>query len=487
MKVMDSFRIVWRNLWRMKLRTALTSVGVMIGTAAIVAMMALSLGLKESAVKSLENFGNLTEMDVEPLRWYEENGEWVDVPEDQVKKLNMQAVQELKKIPGIAAVMPIKELREEAKLKVGRREGYVQLIGVDVNESAAYRKNDIEKGTYLTGSPQEVVVSYEVPRELRDVEKEKREERRRKVGGGQSVQQEMPPDIGGGESIGFNIVDRSATLILSREYRIDDEPKYEKKEMRVRVVGQLKKAEERGYRGSSSSVYVPISVVKELSDWVTRGREEESGEGSTRRTRAEAKKDSFEFDRITVKVESREKVEGVVAALKEKGYEVWSPARELETINQFFFVIQMVLGGIAAISLLVATIGIVNTMIMSILERTKEIGIMKVIGATVLNIRWLFLMESGFIGLIGGMAGLGMAWGAVELVNYFGASGGLLENLGMGYGGGDPEAEPSKLAVIPSWLALFAIGFSFIIGVLAGIFPAIRASRLSALQAIRSE
>ncbi|MFG0215941.1 ABC transporter permease [Brevibacillus porteri] len=486
MKVIDSFRIVWRNLWRMKLRTALTSVGVMIGTAAIVAMMALSLGLKESAVKSLENFGNLTEMDVEPLRWYEEKGEWIDVPEDKVKKLNMQAVQELKKIPGIQAVMPIKELREQAKLKVGRREGYVQLIGVDVNESAAYRKDDIEKGSYLTGAPQEIVVAFDVSREMRDVEKEKREERRRKAGAGRHEMSQMPPpDIGGGEALAFNLVDRAGTLILSREYRIDDEPKYEKKELRVKVVGQLKKSEE---RNSSAAVYVPINVVKELNEWVTRSRGDEVEEGASRRSRDKAKKDTFEFDRITVKVESREKVEGVVKALKEKGFEVWSPARELETINNFFFVIQMVLGGIAAISLLVATIGIVNTMVMSILERTKEIGIMKVIGATVLNIRWLFLMESGFIGLIGGLAGLGMAWGAVELVNYFGASGGLLDSLNMGYGGGgDPEAAPTKLAVIPSWLALFAIGFSFIIGVLAGIFPAIRASRLSALQAIRSE
>lgn len=483
MKVMDSFRIVWRNLWRMKLRTALTSVGVMIGTAAIVAMMALSLGLKENAVKSLENFGNLTEMDVEPMYYDQEKGEMI--PDDQRKRLNMEAVQELKKIPGIAAVMPVKRLNEQAKLKVGRREGYVELVGVDVNESAAYRKNDVEKGTYLTGSPQEVVVAFDVPRAMRDVEKEKREARRRNADNGrQSGMSVMPPDMGGGgESAAFNIVDKAATLILTREYRIDDEPKFEKKELRVRVVGQLQKSENFRY---STAVYVPLGVVKELNDWVNRGRSDEGSEGSSRRTREQATKDTFEFDQMTVKVESREQVESVVKALKEKGYEVWSPARELETINQFFFVIQMVLGGIAAISLLVATIGIVNTMIMSILERTKEIGIMKVIGATVFNIRWLFLMESGFIGLIGGLAGLGMAWGAVELVNYFGASGGIMDSLNMGYGGG-PEGEQSKLAVIPVWLALFAIGFSFIIGLLAGIFPAIRASRLSALQAIRSE
>lgn len=483
MKVLDSFRIVWRNLWRMKLRTALTSVGVMIGTAAIVAMIALSLGLKENAVKSLENFGNLTEMDVEPMYYIPEEDRVI--PDDERKKLNMEAVQELKAIPGIAAVMPVKRLNEQAKLKVGRREGYVELIGVDVNESAAYRKNDIEKGVYLSGSPQEVVVAYDVAREMRDVEKEQREARRRNADtANKGPRAFAPPDMeGGGAPAPLNLVDKAATIILTREYRVDDEPKYEKKEMRVRVVGQLQKSDNHRY---STAVYVPISVIKELNDWVNRGRGDET-EGSGRRTREQAKQDHFEFDQLTVKVESREKVEGVVLALKEKGYEVWSPARELETINKFFFVIQIVLGGIAAISLLVATIGIVNTMIMSILERTKEIGIMKVIGATVLNIRWLFLMESGFIGLIGGLTGLGLAWGAVELVNYFGAAGGLMDSLNMGYRGGGPEQGEAKLAVIPVWLALFAIGFSFIIGLLAGIFPAFRASRLSALQAIRSE
>lgn len=482
MKIVDSFRIVWRNLWRMKLRTALTSVGVMIGTAAIVAMIALSIGLKENAVKSLESFGNLTELDVEPAYYIPEEDRMI--PEDERKKLNLEAVAEMKAIPGIEAVMPIKRLQEQAKLKVGRREGYVELVGVDVNESAAYRKNDVEKGEYLSGSPQEVVVAYDVPRQLRDEEKEKREARRRNADAGRKgPMSEPPPDMGGGAPAAINLVDKAATIVVTREYRVDEEPKFEKKEMRVRVVGQLQQSDNQRY---SSTVYAPLSVVKELNDWVMRSRGDESGEGSPRRTREQDKQNGFEFDQITVKVESREKVESVVQALKQKGYEVWSPARELEAINKFFFVIQIVLGGIAAISLLVATIGIVNTMVMSILERTKEIGIMKVIGATVLNIRWLFLMESGFIGLIGGLTGLALAWGAVELVNYIGQAGGLMDSLNMGFGRG-PEGEATRLAVIPGWLALFAIGFSFIIGLLAGIFPAIRASRLSALQAIRSE
>jgi acetoin utilization transport system permease protein len=484
-KLLDSFRIVWRNLWRMKLRTALTSVGVMIGTAAIVAMIALSLGLKENAVKSLENFGNLTELDVEPAYWNYEKDE--PIPDDQRKKLNMEAVRVIKGIPGVAAVMPIKRIHGETKLKVGRREGYVEVVGVDVHESAAYRKDDVEKGSYLSGSPQEIVVAYRVPTILRDVEKERREARRRsadaKRGGGMEI---MRPGFNGGDAPqSFNLVDKTATIVLTREYRIDDEPHFEKKEIRVRVVGQLRQDDNHRY---GHAVYAPLSLVKEINDWLNRTRGDEFGDGggSTRRNRETAKQDSFEFDEMTVKVESREKVESVVQALKERGFEVWSPARELEQINKFFFIIQIVLGGIAAVSLLVATIGIVNTMIMSILERTKEIGIMKVIGATVYNIRWLFLMESGFIGLIGGLAGLGIAWGAVELVNHFGEAGGIMDSLNIGFGGPEGE-EKLRLAIIPTWLSLFAIGFSFVIGLLAGIFPAIRASRLSALQAIRSD
>ncbi|MCK9911213.1 FtsX-like permease family protein, partial [Microbacteriaceae bacterium K1510] len=102
----------------------------------------------------------------------------------------------------------------------------------------------------------------------------------------------------------------------------------------------------------------------------------------------------------------------------------------------------------------------------------------------VYNIRWLFLIESGFIGLIGGLTGLGLAYGAVELVNYLGKGSGALDK--MGFGGG-PDGGAAQIAVVPLWLALFAIGFAFLIGLLAGIFPAFRASRLSPLQAIRSE
>jgi len=486
MRGLDSFRIVWRNLWRMKLRTILTSVGVMIGTAAIVAMISLSLGLKENAVKSLESWGNLTQMEIAPA-FRSPDGNTFIPPEEQ-KKLDKEAVQILKQIPEITQVMPTKRLHAESKLKIGRREGYVELIGVEPRESAASKKADLEKGTYLTGAKNEIVVSYEVLQQLVDVEKERREARKRNAQRNTRTAEMMPQGMG--ESAGemkLDAVGKAAVIILTRQYTVDDEPKFEKKEIRVRVVGQEQKLDNPRY---GPVAYVPLDMVKELNEWVNQGREEELQESgsSVRKTRAKANEDKNNtiYDEITVKAASREVVETVVRKVQEKGFEVYSPARELEQINQFFFVIQMILGGIAAVSLLVASIGIVNTMIMSILERTKEIGIMKVIGATVYNIRWLFLIESGFIGLIGGITGLGLAYGAVALINALAKNSGALEEFGFGRGPG-PEEQLAQIAVVPIWLALFAIGFAFVIGLLAGIFPAFRASRLSALQAIRSD
>ena len=138
--------------------------------------------------------------------------------------------------------------------------------------------------------------------------------------------------------------------------------------------------------------------------------------------------------------------------------------------------IQAVLGGIGAITLLVAAIGIINTMIMSIYERTREIGIMKVIGATFGDIRLLFLTEAGLIGLFGGILGLALSFGLSHLLNLFGAD----------YMGSMTGLATAKLSVIPPWLVLFALIFSIMIGVLAGLYPANRAVKLSPIEAMRN-
>ena len=145
--------------------------------------------------------------------------------------------------------------------------------------------------------------------------------------------------------------------------------------------------------------------------------------------------------------------------------------------------IQLVLGGIGAVSLVVAALGILNTMIMSIYERTREIGVMKVLGCEVRHIRAMFLMEAGIIGLLGGILGLGVSYGASALINFFASSGGsgaLGGILGM-------AGSVSTISVIPPWLAAGSVVFAVCVGVVSGILPANRAVKISALTAIRQD
>ena len=141
---------------------------------------------------------------------------------------------------------------------------------------------------------------------------------------------------------------------------------------------------------------------------------------------------------------------------------------------------QMIFGGLGAISLFVAALGITNTMIMSIYERTREIGVMKVLGCVVGNIRAMFLMEAGTIGFIGGVIGLGLSYLISFLINTFGggATGSIYDVGGIGIGG---------VSIIPWWLALGALAFATLVGLVSGFSPANRAVKISALTAIRQE
>ena len=185
------------------------------------------------------------------------------------------------------------------------------------------------------------------------------------------------------------------------------------------------------------------------------------------------------YSRILVKVDDVENVESVQNELRAQGYMTSSLLDIATSVAEQARVIQMILGGIGAVSLLVAAIGIMNTMVMSIYERTKEIGVMKVIGASIANIRNMFLIEASLIGLLGGIFGVGLSLLGSKLINT------VLPSSAMFGGGMDGEA--MNLSIIPLWLIVLALLFSIAIGVISGYYPAVRATRLSALEAMRNE
>ena len=180
---------------------------------------------------------------------------------------------------------------------------------------------------------------------------------------------------------------------------------------------------------------------------------------------------------MKVSVSDIKYVQEVQDQIKAMGYEAYSLTDALENMKQTSGLIQAILGGIGAVSLFVAAIGITNTMVMSIYERTKEIGVMKVIGAQLKDIKRLFLFEAAMIGLFGGILGIGLSFGISFIIN----------SVLSGMNGNSGYYGPTILSDIPVWLALSGMGFSTVIGLVAGYYPAVRATKLSALEAIRTE
>ena len=183
----------------------------------------------------------------------------------------------------------------------------------------------------------------------------------------------------------------------------------------------------------------------------------------------------FIYDNASVQVDDMDNVKEVQQAINEMGYQADSMIEGIENQQKQANMIQAVLGGIGAVSLFVAAIGIANTMMMSIYERTKEIGVMKVLGCDMGSIRNMFLVESGFIGLVGGLAGIGLSYGISYLINN-------IQGIGQTMSGMDGD-----ISRIPVWLVGLAISFAIVVGMGAGFMPAMRAMQLSPLAAIRNE
>ena len=185
----------------------------------------------------------------------------------------------------------------------------------------------------------------------------------------------------------------------------------------------------------------------------------------------------LKYSDVKINVDNSDNVEEVLQTIQDMGYQADANKEWLEQVEKEFMIIQAVLGGIGGVAMLVAAISIANTMTMSTYERTKEIGVMKVLGCKLSNIRAMFLSEAAFIGFFGGMVGIILSFTLSGAVNYFAS---------MNAGSLDlPDG--TKISVIPFWLVLLAIAFSTVIGMLAGFFPAQRATKLSPLNAIRNE
>jgi putative ABC transport system permease protein len=242
----------------------------------------------------------------------------------------------------------------------------------------------------------------------------------------------------------------------------DNEGHEIRKSLQVTVAGIL--AETRGE--SDYSMYMTLDEVTGFNEWFLGRRINRHRDG---------------YAQVIVKVDDVKNVLPAAETIKTQGYQAYTPQDYVQGINSFFVVLQVIFGGVGAISLLVAAIGIANTMAMSILERTKEIGLMKAVGATNRDVLSVFLGEAAGIGLIGGLGGVLLGWLVTQVINYLGVA--YLANQAAQQGG----AAPALAAFTPPWLLVFALGFSTLVGLLSGLYPALGAATTVPVNALKYE
>jgi putative ABC transport system permease protein len=198
--------------------------------------------------------------------------------------------------------------------------------------------------------------------------------------------------------------------------------------------------------------------------------------------------ETFVHDDVTVYATGRDTVEDVFNTIKELGFQVYGSIEYLQSLNGFFASMRMMLGGIGGVALLVAAFGVANTMTMAILERTREIGLMKAVGARDQDVLMIFLIEAGLVGLVGGLAGVTVALVLQQLVNEA-----VMASAGQGDDGGynflpiNTSNLTDGIIVIPSELIIFGLILATLVGILAGVYPALRAARMSPVEALKTD
>ncbi|EGY80795.1 ABC transporter permease [Peptoniphilus indolicus] len=445
MNLNDLISMAIKNLKARKMRTFLTVLGVIIGTTSIIVMLSIGFGFQKINTAMYSSMGNLTILDLQK-NFGSMNSEMS--PKTKDKKLNDTAVAEVSRVEHVTSVMPI--YKASATFKSGR---YVN-EWVDVVAMPPKVMNDfdfkIQDGRLLTnGDTKHIVFSGGAAKNFRDP-------KRVNIDASSKVEP-MKSKI---EISKINIENSEMNGNFTED---ENKPVYSEK---ISVVGVLVPNENDWQ--NYNTIYMPIDYLKKLA------------KDSAQFSNTTPPKFN-EYSIIKVKVDDIKNVKAVQDNIKAMGYNASNIFAEiLENQNKNILIVQAVFGAISAVSFLVAAIGITNTMIMSIYERTREIGVMKVIGASISDIKKLFLIEAGFIGLLGGIIGVIFSLILSFVFNIL-AKGFLMSRFQL-----TGDFEP-KISYIPFWLILIALLFSCLIGILAGYFPAKRAMKLSALDAIRSE
>ncbi len=452
MKIFDLIGMCLRNLFRRKVRTLLTVTGVVVGTCAIVVMISIGLGLKASQEALLAQMGDLTIIEI--YNYGKEGSSSAQA------KLNDESIAAISAMEGVVTATPFYQLNSMSlQVYAGKNDRYVlpfyNLVGV-YPEALPLLGYELLEGTYFDGGETyTVLLGQYAAYQFRDTKKRS----------GKSRIQPEPDANGVIPDPYVNVITEKLTLRPDMQ-----EEDAKQLEYPLHVSGILKEDWSKGYE-TSRGAFMDINALKALEFAYKKANNIKTSQN-----------DESGYENAKVKVSDIQYVAAVQSQIEDMGFDSYSMETIRKPMEEQANKQQMILGSLGAISLFVAALGITNTMVMSIYERTREIGIMKVVGCFVGDIRTIFLMEAGCIGFLGGIVGVLLSYLISFLMNTLGFSMGTNSEL-MGLSSGQAAV---KVSIIPLWLVGAALLFSVCIGLVSGFYPANRAVKISALEAIKT-
>ena len=461
MKAYDLAELAVRNLRESFLRNSLTTIGISVGVASLVAMLSLGIGLQQLATRRLVKSGLFDTVVVtsrRDLRNFNRGDDDNNAPSPaDSPALDEPARAKIAQMPNVVEAYP--DLRFITSFTFDSKPHLTMVAGIP----ASYKTNDAFEGMqgsfFSSDMAPEVILQKSFAAELLG--------KTAKPGSEETPLPEIAKPLLGKEMT-MRYSERVDASGSAPDGAVGDTSTYsiESHELQLKIVG-ITDLDPDSMRGAARArVMLPLNLMASLH----------AIQPTALRDTTQAASRVPTYSTVSVRVKNPTQIQSVEDAIKKMGFNTFSMLDATRSLRKFFAIVDVFLGVFGSLALAVASIGIVNTLVMAILERRREIGIMKAIGASDVDVKKLFFAEAGVMGLMGGALGVALGWTIGRVIN-----------VGTNVYLKQQSMAPEQIWFVPWWLVGGAIMFAIVVSLLSGLYPASRAARLDPVQALRYE
>jgi len=449
MKPRDLADLALRNLREAILRNVLTTLGVAVGVASLVAMLSLGVGLQQLASRRLSQSGLFDTIFVTPKNSFRGVGRARREMESDKppRPLDEVARKEFEKLPNVIEVFP--QIRFFTEVRFNNKPYATVVAGLPESSRNSGAFDGMQGNFFSSPTAEEAILQIEFAKDLSD----------------------KPASLLG-QAITLRYAERQAIPAAGDSSSAPSEASegfsVVPKELKLKIIGVVETEPAAGYGGyGNARLLMPLDTASTLrAAQVNDLRDIVRGSTANKVT----------FPSLSVRASSPSKVEALEASIKSMGFNAFSLLDASKSLRTFFSVFDLLLGIFGSLALAVATLGIVNTLVMAILERRREIGVLKALGAADADVQQLFFVEAGVMGLFGGFLGVFFGWALGRAITF--GTNVYLKRQAL---------NPIELSSVPWWLILAGIVFAVLVSLVAGLYPASRAAKLNPVDALRYE